>query len=196
LDLVDGAGGSYRGLLIGKDKKKVEVKITERRRESVALYHIHLCIAPTKNAGRIEWCAEKLTELGISRITPMICQRSERDKLNMKRIKKIVIAAMKQSGRAWLPRIDEVTPFKEIVPSLETELKYIAHLSHKSKPLARHYKRGRDVVILVGPEGDFSDNEIMLGRENGLELVTLGTRRLRTETAGIAACQIIHTLNV
>ena len=159
--------------------------------------HIVLCVAPTKNLDRIEWMAEKCTEMGIDRLIPVKCRYSERKELKTERLQKILVSAMKQSLKATLPMLDELTPVMDIIKMPFDGQKYICYCDDvvERKLLAKEYKPGEDVMILIGPEGDFSKEEVDAAINNGFIPVSLGESRLRTETAAVAACFTCHTLN-
>jgi len=157
---------------------------------------IELAVAPTKNADRMEWLAEKATETGVDSITFLKTRYSERKQLNTDRIRKILIAAMKQSEKAVLPQLSEMIDFEQYVEQAFAGQKIIPHCHPGEKRLLSHtYCKGEDVRILIGPEGDFSEEEVALALANGYQAVSLGETRLRTETAALVACQTIHILN-
>ena len=147
---------------------------------------------------RMEWFAEKVTEVGVSEITPLLCDHSERKVLKTDRLEKIMVSAMKQSKKATLPVLNEMVPFAQFVKKyadFQGE-KYIAHCYEEDKKsLAKVYTKSSDVIIMIGPEGDFSEEEVRMAIENGFVPVSLGNSRLRTETAGLMACHTIHVLN-
>ncbi len=195
--LVDGVGSFYVAQISNEHPKKCEVKIIEKRTEENNKPRLHIAIAPTKNNDRIEWFIEKTTEIGITEVTPIICDHSERKVIKTERLEKRAIAAMKQSLKASLPLIKEPISFKTFVSALNNnEKKYIAHCNEDDqKHLKDVYSSGENCVILIGPEGDFSENEIGFAIENGFTPVSLGKSRLRTETAGLVACNVINLLN-
>ncbi|MBW6483978.1 MAG: 16S rRNA (uracil(1498)-N(3))-methyltransferase [Vicingaceae bacterium] len=159
--------------------------------------HIHIAIAPTKNNDRLEWFIEKTTEIGINEITPIICSNSERKVVKQERLLKTAVAAMKQSGRAFLPQINEAIKLKDFLKEYKTEQKFIAHCYEENQQhLKELYNLGKDVVLLIGPEGDFSleEVEITIKKHNFIP-ISLGKNRLRTETAGVYACTTIKLLN-
>ena len=158
---------------------------------------IHIAIAPTKNKARFEWFLEKATEIGVDIISPLICQYSERDKINETRAKKILISAMKQSKNPILPTLNSPISFNEMMKSPLTNC-YIAHCQNKKKKLFKNLlfnlKNKQDITLFIGPEGDFSEKEVNFAEKIGLVSVTLGEQRLRTETAGIVGCNMINLL--
>ncbi|MEM9991021.1 MAG: RsmE family RNA methyltransferase, partial [Bacteroidota bacterium] len=164
------------------------------------MFHLHIAIAPTKNMARMEWFVEKVTELGIDEITPIFCQQSERTKIRLDRLEKIAISAMKQSLRSYLPKINAPVKMNQLLSNYQSETarlnKYIAHCeSTKKVNLWDTYRMGKDALILIGPEGDFSSQEIEQALSLNFKAISLGTHRLRTETAGITACNVINIVN-
>jgi 16S rRNA (uracil1498-N3)-methyltransferase len=200
---VDGKGSYFKGIIDSAGKKEGMIKIQEHIRQwNSRPYEVHIAIAPTKNVGRIEWALEKMLEIGLDRISLLQCKRSERKVVKVARLEKIAISAMKQSLQAKLPIIDEMLPFHDFVQANSVlpeqsrdQVGLIAHLSDQSKPVFQNYIPGKDVIILIGPEGDFTQDEISLAVENGFKMIHLGQNRLRTETAALAACHSIHLIN-
>lgn len=199
VELVDGRGNYYKAEISFAHQKKCEVRILEKIEGYHLLpCHIHIAIAPTKNMDRLEWFAEKVTEIGVGEITPLLCDHSERKIVKIDRLEKILVSAMKQSKKATLPLMNEMCPFKKFVSQFAgfSGLKYIAHCYEQDKrSLAIDYAPMSDVVVLIGPEGDFSEDEVRFAMDNGFVPVSLGESRLRTETAGVAACHTIHVVN-
>ncbi|HJF72551.1 MAG TPA: 16S rRNA (uracil(1498)-N(3))-methyltransferase [Butyricimonas virosa] len=195
--LIDGKGGFYRCEIIQAQPKRCEVRCVEKTEEyGKRAFHIHIAIAPTKNIERIEWFLEKCTEIGIDEITPLLCDHSERKVIKEDRLEKVIISAMKQSLKAYLPKLNPLTEFSRFVKNNPSTLQCIAHCDEGyKKSLQEIYQPGQDITILIGPEGDFSGNEITLALENNFIPVTLGESRLRTETAGIVACHSINFMN-
>jgi 16S rRNA (uracil1498-N3)-methyltransferase len=197
INVVDGEGGFYTAKISSADAKQCLFEI-ESKTENFGKrdFQVHIAIAPTKNTDRFEWFLEKATEIGIDEITPLICEHSERRKINNERCEKILITAMKQSHRAYLPKLNKLTPFKNFTSTLFTSSHlFICHWGEENGDLKNAYQKGTDAVILIGPEGDFSENEISHAIEKQFIVVNLGTNRLRTETAGIVACDAIHFVN-
>jgi 16S rRNA (uracil1498-N3)-methyltransferase len=158
-----------------------------------------VAVAPTKHSDRIEWLVEKLVEIGVDRITPLRCMRSERRDINAERLRKIAVAAMKQSLKALLPRVDEMTPLTaylaEAAASGEQRFVGYCDADTERRLLARAYSPGAPVRLLIGPEGDFAPEEIAAALRAGYAPVTMGDNRLRTETAALTACDTIHIVN-
>jgi 16S rRNA (uracil1498-N3)-methyltransferase len=195
--LVDGKGGYYKGIIVSINPKSCNIEIIESIPEFEKRgYYFHLAIAPTKNTDRIEWLVEKAVEIGIDELTPIICEHSERKNFNTERIERIAIAAMKQSVKAFKPKINQCVSFKNFINSTNQQVKLIAHCSDENRKKIKNVcKTGQSVVCLIGPEGDFSENEIQSALKLGFVGVSLGQSRLRTETAGLVACHTISLLN-
>ncbi len=159
-------------------------------------FHLHLAVAPTKNIDRIEWMLENVPRWGSMRL-PYACSSFRTEGCEKKNgWKKVIVAAMKQSLKAYLPRLNPMTDFRQLVTFAGSPINFIAHCNEGDKKrLDEVYRPGEDVVILIGPEGDFSEEEVVLARHHGFVPVTLGTSRLRTETAGIVACHSIDFMN-
>ncbi|MBR2378755.1 MAG: 16S rRNA (uracil(1498)-N(3))-methyltransferase [Bacteroidaceae bacterium] len=198
IGLIDGRGTFYRAAIDLAHNKRCKVRILEERSQPAHwVGPIEIAIAPTKNLDRMEWFTEKTTEMGVDAIVPLLCRFSERKELKVERIEKIAISAMKQSLKAVLPCIDEMTPFERYVREPFDGQKFIAHCyaDEERKLLSQTYKAGSSARILIGPEGDFSPEEVSLAIENSYVPISLGASRLRTETAGVVACHTLHTLN-
>lgn len=197
VSLVDGKGNWYNGVIALADPRGCRVECREKtgdygRRD----FRLHLAVAPTKNIDRTEWMLEKCTEMGIDEITLLSTCHSERKIVKDERLEKVLVAAMKQSLKAYLPRLNPMTDFARFVASCRETYKFIAHCNEgEKKRIDEVYIPGNDVVILIGPEGDFSEQEVALAEKAGFIPITLGTSRLRTETAGIVACHSIDFMN-
>jgi len=195
--LIDGRGGFYTAKIIDAAAKKCIVEVIDTKTEvGKKDFYLHIAIAPTKNIERIEWCLEKLTEVGIDEISTLKCHHSERTIVKNERLEKIIITAIKQSIKAYCPKLNEIKNFKEFVQQRFIGRKFIAHCGDGMKQnLKDIYKKTESALILIGPEGDFSAEEIMFAIKNNFEPINLGNSRLRTETAAIIACHSIHFLN-
>jgi 16S rRNA (uracil1498-N3)-methyltransferase len=195
--LTNGCGKLYKAKITKPDKKACETEIIEETDiQKERDYSIVIAIALTKSSERFEWFLEKATEIGIDRIVPLLCENSERRSIKTDRLRKIMISAMKQSLKAWLPEITSLITFEDLLRQPHVGSRFIATMSaSREDHLARLYPRGSDILILIGPEGDFSDEEIRQANDNGFISVNLGKSRLRTETAGIVACHAINILN-
>ena len=197
LTVTDGQGFFYECLLVDAHPRHCAVSIQHRTRiEKNRDFSLYVAFAPTKQMERNEWFVEKATEIGIDHFIPILSSYSERRELKKERLEKIAIAAMKQSLQAYLPVIDELTPFQDIISLPFHGRKFIAHCHDLPKtPLAQSYKKSENALILMGPEGDFSEEEIHRAMANGFEPVSLGETRLRTETACLVATHTIHVIN-
>lgn len=197
INLVDGKGGFYLAEIIDDHPKKTVLKVLDKHDQyNKRNHYLHIAVAPTKNMDRLEWFLEKATEIGIDEITPIVCDHSERKEVKTERLEKVVVSAMKQSLKAWLPKINPAISFSKFIVSQENENKYIAHCVPTEKnELSANFKKGQSYLVLIGPEGDFSETEINNALENGFLPITLGNSRLRTETAALQACFEINYLN-
>lgn len=197
LDMMDGKGHFYKGRIVHAHAKKCEVEILEDPLYITPRpYRIHIAIAPTKSTDRFEWFLEKATEIGIDRITPVFCEHSERTVLKTERLQKVLVSAMKQSKQAWLPQLDEPVKFSAFLSvQRETESFICTCTAGENLLLKKQYQPMHGVTLFIGPEGDFTENEIGEAMKNGFKECSLGSSRLRTETAGLAACHAIHILN-
>jgi 16S rRNA (uracil1498-N3)-methyltransferase len=195
--LTDGYGNLIESSIVDASSKQCIVKtiktFCEYHKRS---YYLHIALAPTKNIDRFEWFLEKSTEIGIDVITPLICEHSERTHLKTDRLQKVVIAAMKQSLKAYLPRLDEPVDFRTFIQSPFDGQKFIAYCGEiETAELKNIYRKDAKTLILIGPEGDFSVREVELAKKHGYVPISLGKSRLRTETAGIVACHTINLVN-
>jgi len=197
VNLVDGKGTLYKGLISLADFRKTRVRILETFKDHLAReYYIHIAIAPTKSTDRFEWFLEKATEIGVDEISPILCARSERDRIRPDRSEKILMTAMKQSGRAHLPRLNPFLPFTKFVQHAEADYKYIAHCHAKPGYRLEKPATGKlSWLVLIGPEGDFTLEEVDKALSGDYKEINLGEAVYRTETAGIMACQLINYLN-
>ena len=191
IGLLNGKGLKVEGEILDANPKRVVLKILYPSAMKPVESHFHLCIAPTKNMDRLEWLVEKATEIGIGSITPLICARSERKEVSIERLQKVAIAAMKQAQRTYLPVIHPAIKFNAWMAGSETlsGQKWIAHCLELPKtPLVANSGSDLSVHVLIGPEGDFSVEEVDFAVSKGFFGLDLGDWRLRTETAGLVAC--------
>lgn len=198
IGVVDGKGCFYRAAIVLGHPKRCGVEILEvMERRNPWRGRIHIAMAPTKNMDRTEWFAEKATEIGIDVVTLLRCRFSERRELKPERLSKILVSAMKQSLKGVLPVLNGMTDFGSFVTQRFEGQKFIAHCygDGERRLLGGLYVPGSDVLVLIGPEGDFSPDEVALALEQGFQPVSLGDSRLRTETAGVVACHTIQLLN-
>lgn len=215
--LVDGTGGFYDAEISDANPKRVVLKIVAVQESYNRRNHrLHIAIAPTKNMDRLEWFLEKATEIGIDEITPLICDRSERKEVKVERLEKVVVAAMKQSLKAYLPQINPPVRFSAFLKGLTAGeegsgsgtnsaneeqsagavKRFIAHCDVGEKTfLSTSVEAGDSVMILIGPEGDFSPDEIKAALNANFQAISLGDSRLRTETAALAACMEVEFIN-
>ena len=195
--LVDGNGCRYEGVISKASPKGCIVTIVETLPDwESRKYRMNIAIAPTKNMERMEWMIEKCTEMGNDSITMLDCQYSERHSVKLERMERIAVSAMKQSLKAYLPKLQEMVSFEDFVRNCDCPKKFIAHCHPGTKHrLEEVYDEGEDCVIMIGPEGDFSEREVELASQYGFMPITLGNSRLRTETAALAACHSIHFIN-
>lgn len=197
LTVTNGQGQFFDCRLLHSHPKKSMVTILREWEEPrKRTFLLHIACSPVKQMDRNEWFVEKATEIGIDRFTPILCSYSERKEIKRERLDKIAISAMKQSQQSRLPFIDEMRPFGELITQPFSGRKFIAHCHDLPRsPLAQTYRKGEDALILIGPEGDFSEQEVAEAISNGFEPVSLGETRLRTETASLVALHTIHLIN-
>ncbi len=192
INLMDGVGNFYRAEVTLAATKRCLYEVKEVLPQQPEWHgHVHLAIAPTKVMDRIEWMAEKATEIGFDELSFLNCKFSERKTMRTVRLDKIVISAVKQSHKAWKPIVNQMVSFKEFIAQPRKGRKFICHCYEEFEKvdlmmeLQKPYGEDADVTVLVGPEGDFSVDEVKLAIANGYESASLGTSRLRTETAGL-----------
>lgn len=197
LQLVDGSGGYYTAMITDAHPKRTVLEILDMRTAyGKRPYYLHIAVAPTKSMDRMEWFVEKATELGVDEITPIICEHSERTVVKPERLRKVAIAAMKQSQRAYLPKINPTVQFADLIGGEAFGKRFIAHCADGEKQRLGHsLQPGEPAIILIGPEGDFSMAEINAALSYGFAPVTFGNARLRTETAALVACMEMHLLH-
>ena len=197
INIMDGNGSFHRAVITVAANHRCLYKVIESEpQERLWNGHIHLAIAPTKLNDRMEWLAEKATEIGWDEVTFLDCQFSERSTIKTERIGKIVVSAAKQSHKAWMPRVNDMTPFRDFVLQQENKPRqqnFICHCYEGDKPfLMQQVTPTADALVMVGPEGDFSVSEVEFALEHGFTEVSLGKSRLRTETAGLAAVHMMQ----
>jgi 16S rRNA (uracil1498-N3)-methyltransferase len=186
-EVTDGTGKGYKAEIVEMGKNDISARILEEIKVDFEIKtRVHLAVAPTKNIDRFEWMIEKAVELGVSEITPILCDRSERKIVNIERMNKLALAAMKQSGRFLLPKVNELVKMEKF--KTDSELKLIAHCEDiEEKNELNQLPITKSVTILIGPEGDFSPKEIEKAKMENYQPISLGKSRLRTETAAIYA---------
>jgi 16S rRNA (uracil1498-N3)-methyltransferase len=192
--LIDGLGGYYEAEISSDHPKRCEVNILRTiKNYNKRSGYLHLAVAPTKNIERFEWFLEKATEIGVDEITPLLTFHSERETIKLERLEKVLVSAIKQSMKAYLPKLNNPKTFDQVLKESLPEVKCIAHCYEGEKqPLHMLVNKTSSAIILVGPEGDFSKEEVEKAEQNKFKPVTLGTARLRTETAGVVACTIAN----
>lgn len=196
LHITNGKGWLFEAELTLADIKHCTVHITSKSLQKKTNYNLHLAVAPTKMNDRYEWFLEKATEIGVSTITPIICDHSERKVVKTDRFEKIIQSAMKQSLQCYLPQLNAPISFKDFIFEDHGKHKFIAHCEETDrKSLKSQLKQHEDYLILIGPEGDFSVKEIEIALRQGYIPVTLGETRLRTETAALVACHSVAFIN-
>ncbi len=197
IEIVDGVGGYFKARITNPHPKHCAFEIVESKTEfGKRDYKLHIAIAPTKNIERLEWFIEKVTEIGIDEITPIICRFSERKMIREDRLEKIIVSAAKQSQKAYFPKLNPLCTFDELIKNHQSSQKFIAHCYDLDKHLLQNeISKSSDVLILIGPEGDFSQEEVQKAISLGFIPVSLGESRLRTETAGIVACHTVAIVN-
>ena len=195
--IVDGVGGFYKAKITNPHPKHCGFEMIESQTEfGKRHYRLHIAIAPTKNIERLEWFIEKATEIGIDEITPLVCRFSERKIVKEERLEKIIISAAKQSVKAYFPKLNTLCTFDELLKRYSASQKFIAHCYDEDKKLLQtEIQKSSDILILIGPEGDFSKEEVEKAISHGFVPVSLGESRLRTETAGVVACHTVTMMN-
>jgi len=198
--ITDGKGTTYTARITNPHPKHCDFEIiSKEKQEKHHAFHLHIAIAPTKNIERMEWAIEKCVEIGVDEITPLLCRFSERKQLRTDRLEKIILSAAKQSLTPYLPVLHELTPYDEFIQcqkSIDGLQKFIAHCYKEDKRVLKdEIEQGRDVLVLIGPEGDFSEQEVADALASGFVPVSLGNSRLRTETAAVVACHTAVLMN-
>lgn len=198
VNLIDGKGNLYEGTIEDPDPKKCSIRITGVQRDfEKRSYRLHIAISPLKNSERFEWFVGKCVEIGIDEITPLICRNTEKIKIKDERLNSIIISAMKQSLKSSATILHKALAYSDFIETGYASKRFIAHCedSIPRQKISDVYSKGEDALILIGPEGDFSMEEINNALDHGFSGVHLGKSRLRTETAGIAACHSIYFIN-
>ena len=202
IHIIDGVGGLYEAQITEAHPKRTQVDILNVQIEyGRRPFRLHLAVAPTKNIDRFEWFVEKAAEIGFDELTPLCCRYSERKVIKPERIEKILVSAAKQSLKAYVPRLNPMTTFKEFINNSSSLISnsslFIAHCYDQPKKHLLHAcPTASDVVVMVGPEGDFSEEEVELALRSSFQAITLGESRLRTETAGVVACHLVTVANL
>ena len=197
LNLVDGKGGFYNAIVEEAHPKRTKINILQvHKNYGIRNHYLHIAIAPTKNIERLEWFLEKATEIGIDEISLIICERSERKDVKIDRLNRVITAAIKQSIKAFHPKLNEPERFSDFITKCSSTNKYIAHCIDRKKTVINdQFKLKSDYTVLIGPEGDFSPSELDIALTKDFVPISLGDSRLRTETAALEACFEINYLN-
>ena len=195
--ITDGKGFFYRAQLLQANPKSCIVVIEEELAQPKDWnFDLHIAFAPTKKLDRMEWFVEKATEIGIDTFSPLNCRYSERKHINAARLEKIMVSAMKQSQKCRLPQFDEMIKFDAFIKQPFEGQKFIAHCYDSPKEtLSQIFRKDTDTLILIGPEGDFSEEEVTKSIKYGFTPISLGESRLRTETAALVACHTVQLIN-
>lgn len=193
IQITDGKGKSVVAEIINDHKKATEVKVVSSEITEETAKRNTIAISPIKNTSRFEWFLEKATEIGIAEVIPMICERTEREHFRYDRMNNILISAMLQSMQTWLPILHQPTKFQEVIQQRKEKQKFVAHcLEGEKKTIADFKSNGNDSsLVLIGPEGDFTEKEVSLAIDNQYVPISLGNTRLRTETAGLVSCVLL-----
>jgi 16S rRNA (uracil1498-N3)-methyltransferase len=193
IKLTDGFGNIFLAEITDAHKKKCTVKIIERTKYEASANKVCIAVSPVKNNSRLEWFLEKATEIGVTEIVLLMCERTEKQNIRLDRMKGILISAMLQSQQAWLPILEEPKKYAAYVKEIKTENKFIAHCEENKKTSLKLITNQltNQSTILIGPEGDFTPQEIALALKNNFTPVALGDTRLRTETAALVAATIL-----
>lgn len=196
LSITNGRGYIYEAKIITAGLKRCKVELISHKKVHSPMHSLHLAVAPTKMNDRFEWFLEKATEIGVTEITPIICERSERKVIKLERMQRVIQSAMKQSLQAYLPKLNPAISYSEFLLTTQAGLLFIAHCGEGEKmELKRRVAPDKDITVLIGPEGDFTENEIALADEKGFLPISLGKNRLRTETAAVVACTVVSIIN-
>ena len=198
LAITNGSGDIFTARVGVPNQKKCEVLIFEHEHFEPRSFKIHMAVAPTKLNDRFEWMLEKMTEMGVDEITPIICHHSERKILKLDRMERIIVSAVKQSWKAYKPVINEPIKYADFIKNNTFQEQYIAHCNGgcgSDAHLKNMASAKSEVAILIGPEGDFSESEVAMATNNNWRKIGLGSSRLRTETAALAACFTLNLIN-
>ena len=195
---TDGKGNIYEGLISDDNPASMTAAVSSVLHEETHGYRLHIAISPVKNDDRLDWFTEKAVETGLDEITPLICSRTEKKRIRKERLEGIIISAMKQSVKSYLPRLNEPVSFSGFISSARPGKKLIACCDPgvERVKITSAFNPGDEVTILIGPEGDFTPEEVSLAVMNGFIPIHIGPSRLRTETAGFAACCSVYLANL
>ena len=197
INLTDGLGNIYTAEIVEAHKKKCTVKIIDTLKQIAPVKKVCIALSPIKNSSRFEWFLEKATEIGVTEIAPLLCERTEKQHLKFGRLHGILVSAMLQSQRAWLPILSEPINFEKFLKENTSTNKFIAHCDEQDKISLKEIigqsttQLNKQSRILIGPEGDFTKDEIAIALQNNFTPVALGNTRLRTETAALVAATLL-----
>lgn len=196
VNVTDGKGYSIVAEILSADKKNINLKIISKTYKEKATYKTMVAVAPTKNPGRMEWFLEKSTEMGIDEIFPILCEHSEKKNFNPERMSKVITAAVKQSLQSYHPVLHELISFNKLLELPVSAKKIIAHYDENNPVFLKDLiQKNENILVIIGPEGDFSNKELDLAKKMGIPCAILGHTRLRTETAALNACFTINLIN-
>lgn len=195
--ITDGKGGLYLAEIVQADIRCCSVLVKNPLEDTQKRsFRVHIALAPTKNISRTEWFIEKATEMGVDRISLFVSEHSERTSVNMERLNKLVISAAKQSVKAMMPQLDPLCSFESVIMQADCDKKFLACCNREDRTsIKKEYVAGESAMVMIGPEGDFSEKEVKAAEEMGFRIISLGQSRLRTETAALYALQNIHFVN-
>ena len=196
--ITNGIGSIFTAKIVSPNPKMCEIEIFETAQSKPKSYRIHMAVAPTKLNDRFEWMLEKMTEIGVDEITPIITQRSERKVLKLERMNRIIVSAVKQSWKAYKPVLNEPVKYNEFIKSNSFDQNFIAHCNNgcgSDTHLKNLALPNKSIGVLIGPEGDFSETEVELANQHNWVKIGLGSERLRTETAGLVSCLTLNLIN-
>jgi 16S rRNA (uracil1498-N3)-methyltransferase len=199
LRFTDGSGNLYEGVITDDHPTAMTVTVISAEHDQGRRgYRLHMAISPLKNENRLEWFIEKAVETGIDEITPLICSRTEKRKIRRERLEGLILSAMKQSVKCYLPRLNDPVMFSDFIDAMHEGKKIIACCDPAIEriPITSSFSRGEETTILIGPEGDFTAEEVSGAVKGGFTPVHIGPSRLRTETAGVAACCSVYLANI
>ncbi len=198
ISFTDGNGNLYNGVIKGDDSTAMTASVTSVTRDAGHEYRLHIAISPVKNDDRLEWFIEKAVETGIDEITPLLCNRTEKKRIRKERLEGLILSAMKQSVRSYLPKLNEPLSFSEFIAGERTGKRLIACCDPGIERLMINsaFSPGEEVTILIGPEGDFTPEEVIQAVQHGFIPVHMGPNRLRTETAGVVTCCSVYLANI
>lgn len=196
IKVLDGKGSIYEARITTASQKECAFEIINTTTQDKPAHYIHIAIAPTKNLDRMEWFIEKAVEIGIQEVSFVLCKNSERRVLKTDRLERKAVSALKQSQGSYMPRINELLSYPDFITKVQEKRRYIAYVDFSNPDkLYQIAKPAEKYCILIGPEGDFTEDELEMAINNGFQKVSLGNSRLRTETAGLAACHVLNIIN-